>query len=263
RLLFVSRYSPFAHRPCANRQERTAALLPDFTKQFAAQALTPRLAPRHHALRRGQDVDAHAAQYARNLGAAHIDAAARTRYPRQVRDHRLVVVAVFQIHAQDLVALFFRRLEVRDIALFFQNAGNLRLQLGSWYIHFLVPGADRVADARQHVCDRIGQPHRLLLLEPPVRSASSGEPVSSLLFSVVSRWSLDVSERPTTDDYRLVLTRTTLKLLGSRPAAPTAGNTVGKCQTSADRPADVRKSCSGCAGASRTSASSRPSLVLL
>jgi hypothetical protein len=48
-----------------------------------------------------------------------------------------------------------------------------------------VPRADRVADARQHVCDRIGQPHRLLLLEPPVRSAFCGEPVSSLYTSVV------------------------------------------------------------------------------
>src|SRR5208337_134736 len=107
-------------------------------------------------------------------------------------------VAVLQIHAQDLVALFFRRLEVRDIALFLQNAGNLRLQLGNWNIHFLVPRADRVADARQHVCDRIGQPHRLLLLKPPVRSVSTGEPVSSLLLSVVGRWSLVVSkQRPT------------------------------------------------------------------
>src|ERR1039458_10374599 len=172
----------------------TAGSLPNLAKQFAAQALPARLASRHHALWRGQDVDSHPAEHARNLGAAHIDAAARTRHPRQVRNHRLVVVAVLQIHAQDLVALFFRRLEVRDIALFFQDAGNLRLQLGGWNIHFLVPRADRVADARQHVCDRIGQPHRLLLLEPPVRSAFCGEPVSSLT-SVVSRWSLVVSEQ--------------------------------------------------------------------
>src|ERR1039458_9766220 len=161
----------------------TAASLPNLAKQFAAQALPARLASRHHALRRGQDIDPHPAQHSRNLGAAHIDAAARTRHARQVRNHRLVVVAVLQIHAQDLVALFFRRLEVRDIALFLQDAGNLRLQLGSWYVHFLVPRANRVADARQQVCDRIGQPHRLLLLEPPVRSASTGEPVSSLLLS--------------------------------------------------------------------------------
>src|SRR5580698_5519212 len=132
-----------------------AVSLPNLAKQFAAQALTARLASRHYALRRGQDVDAHPAQDSRNLGTAHIHAAAWTRYARQIGDDRFIVVAVLQIHAQDLVALFFRRLEVRDIALFFQNAGNLVLQLGSWYIHFLVPRANRVTDSREHVCDRI------------------------------------------------------------------------------------------------------------
>src|SRR5450631_676676 len=239
------------------------ASLPNLAKQFAAKALPARLASRHHALRRGQDVDTHPAKDPRNLGAAHIDAAARTRYARQVRNHRLVIVAILQIHAQDLVALFFRRLEVRDIALFLKDAGNLRLQLGSWNIDFLVPGADRVTDARQHVCDRIGQPHRLLLLKPPVRSVSTGEPVSSLLLSIVSRLSSAVGQRLPTDDPRLILTRTTSKLRGSRPAAPVAGNTDGTGQTSLNRPADVRRSCNGCAYASRTSASSRPSLVLL
>src|SRR5271163_127878 len=176
----------------------TAASLPNFAQQFAAEALTARLASRHHAFRRGQDIDTQPTEHSRNLGTAHIDAAARTRYARQIGDDRFVVVAVLQVHAQDLVALFFRRLEVRDIALFFQNAGNLRLQLGGWYVHFLVPGAYSVADARQHVCDRIGQPHRLLLLEPPVRSAYCGEPAGSLLLSVVSHWSPVVGEQPLT-----------------------------------------------------------------
>jgi hypothetical protein len=34
-----------------------------------------------------------------------------------------------------------------------------------------VPRADRVANSRQHVCDRIGQIHLLFLLKPPVLSA--------------------------------------------------------------------------------------------
>src|SRR5208337_2485634 len=217
----------------------TAAPLPNLAKQFAAQSLAARLAPCHHAFGRGQDIDSHPAQYPRNFRAAHVDAAARTRYPLQVRNHRLIIVAVLQIHAQDLVALFFGRLEVRDIALFLQDAGNLRLQLGSWNVHFLVPCADRVADARQHVCDRIGQPHCLLLLEPPVRSAFSGEPVSSLLLSVV-RYSLFVVRQRFANSGRRIAnsassTRTTSKRLGSRPAAPVAGNTDGTRQTSAEK----------------------------
>src|ERR1700681_3376439 len=80
-------------------------------------------------------------------------------------------------------------------------------------------------------------------------------------------------QRPATNER---FTTTTSKLRGSRPAAPVAGNTDGIGQTSVDSPADVRKSCSGCGGATRTSASalchapyqtsflsSRPSLVLL
>src|SRR5208283_783662 len=270
---FAIRYSPFAHRPLrtAKSEQRTAAFLPRLAQQFAAQAFAARLASGHHAFGRGQDVDTHAAEHARNLGAAHVDAAAGTRYPRQVGDHGFIIVAVLQIYAQDLVALFFRRLEVRDIALFFEDAGYLRLQLGSWYIDFLVPGANRIADAREHVCDRIGQPHRLLLLEPPVRSAyfinCCGEPVGSLTAFVVgySLSALRLTER--TSERRIAnsvfSTRTTSKPLGSRRATPVAGNTNGKCRTSADKLADVRRSCSGYACASRTSVFSRPSLVLL
>jgi hypothetical protein len=65
------------------------------------------------------------------------------------------------------VALFFGRLEVGDVAFFFQDAGNLRLELGGGDIDFLVPRVQRIAQPRQHICDRIGQPHRLLLLELP------------------------------------------------------------------------------------------------
>ena len=86
-------------------------------------------------------------------------------------------------------------LVVGDVALFLQNAGNLQLQLGGRNIHFLVPCVDRVANARQHVCDRIGQPHRLLLLMSPVRSAfTGGEPAATRFQALlVGRWSLLVS----------------------------------------------------------------------
>src|SRR6266567_2490978 len=48
--------------------------------------------------------------------------------------------------------------------LFLQDAGNLQLQPGRRNIHFLMPGVKRIAHPRKHICDRIGQPHRLLLL---------------------------------------------------------------------------------------------------
>src|ERR1019366_8525556 len=46
-------------------------LLPNLAQQFAAETMATRLASRHHALGRGQDIDSHAAQHPRNLGAAH------------------------------------------------------------------------------------------------------------------------------------------------------------------------------------------------
>src|SRR5580658_8953643 len=223
---FAVWHTAFAEAPAAG-----PGPLPNIAKQFAAEALPARLASCHHAFRRGQDVDPEATEHPRNLGAAHIDAAARTRHARQIRNHRLIVVAILQIHAQDLVAFFFRRLEVRDIALFLQNAGNLRFQLGGGYVHFLVPRAYRVADARQHVCDRIGQPHRLLLLKPLVRSAIPRRTCQQLtsyfsvvlLFgpSVVSHWPLVLGrQQPTASDHRPTtndaLTTTTSKLQGSR-----------------------------------------------
>jgi len=58
-------------------------------------------------------------------------------------------------------------------------------------------------------------------------------------------------------------TSSTSKRRESRRAAPVAGNTDGRCRTSGYRPADVRRFCSGCACATKISASSRPSLVLL
>src|SRR5271168_826037 len=103
--------------------------LPNLAQQFAAESLTTRLAPCHHTFRRGQDIDSETSEHPRNLGPTYIHAAARARHPRQVCDHRLVVVAVLQVDPQDLVALFFRRLEVRDKTLFLQDAGYLILQL--------------------------------------------------------------------------------------------------------------------------------------
>src|SRR5512146_2136820 len=112
--------------------------LPDLAQDFAAHAFLARLAPGHDAARSGQDVDAHAAQHARNLAAPHVHPATGLGNPRQIGDGGFVVVAVLQINPQHLVAFLLHRFEVGDIALFLENAGNLQLQLGGGHIHFLV-----------------------------------------------------------------------------------------------------------------------------
>src|SRR6266567_3580406 len=152
--------------------------LPNFAEEFASEALLARLPSGHYAARRGQDVDTQASEHARNFGAANVYPAPGTRDPRHIRDRRLIITCVFQVDADDLVAFLFGSLEVRDIALLFEDAGNLHFQVGSGNIHLLVPRTNRVANSRQHVCDRIGQIHRLLLLSRPF-SPLSGEPATA------------------------------------------------------------------------------------
>src|SRR5580692_4908864 len=138
--------------------------LPDLAQQFAAHAFFTGLASRHHSPWRSKDVDPHTAEHARNLAAPHIDAASRARYALRLRNSGLIVGAIFQINSDDLVTFFLSSLEIRDVALFLQNAGNLQFQPGGWDVHLLVPRLERIAHPRQHICNRIGQPHRLLLL---------------------------------------------------------------------------------------------------
>src|SRR5579863_7335180 len=145
--------------------------LPNLAQQLAAQTLFAGLATGHNAFRRGQNVDAHATEHARNLCAAHIDAATRPRHALDVRDGSFIVIAILQINPKDLLSLFLGGLVVRDVTLFLKDAGNLELQPGGRNIYLLVTRVYGVANARQHVCDRIGQIHRLLLLRHPLAAA--------------------------------------------------------------------------------------------
>src|SRR3954470_20498273 len=147
--------------------------LPNLAQHFATDALLARLASGHNSTRRGQNVDSQPAQHTWDLGTADIHPASRPRHAFHVRNRGIIIVVVLQINANHLVAFVLGWLEVRDVALFFQNAGNLQLQLGSGDIYFLVPRADRITNSRQHVCDRIGQIHLLTLLKPPVLSATA------------------------------------------------------------------------------------------
>src|SRR6185437_8111739 len=149
------------------------ASLPNFAEDFASDTSLTRRASRHDSAGRSENIDPETAEHAWNLVAANIHAATGAGNTRHIRNRGFVVVVVLQVDTNDLVAFFFRRLVVRDVTLFLQDAGNLQLQVGSGYIHLLVPRADRVANSRQHVCDRIGQLHRFASPRPPVLSAAA------------------------------------------------------------------------------------------
>src|SRR5579864_8160625 len=69
---------------------------PNPAQNFAAHVLFVSVAPGHYPARRRQDVDPHAAQHAGYVGLADIHPAARTRDALDSRDHRRIIVSVFQ-----------------------------------------------------------------------------------------------------------------------------------------------------------------------
>src|SRR6266850_955717 len=144
--------------------------LPDLTENFPAYTLFARLTSRHYPARSSKNIDSQSSQHARNFGASNIDPATWPRNSFHIRNRGFVVVAVFQVNAQHLVAFVVCCFEIGDVTLFFENAGNLQLQFGSGNIYLLVPRRNRVTDSRQHVCDRIGQPHCFASPQPPVCS---------------------------------------------------------------------------------------------
>src|ERR1019366_8968680 len=77
--------------------------LPDAAQNLSADALLVSVAAGHHAARGGQDVDAHTAQHARNIGLADIHAPAGTRNPLDGGNHRRVVGTVLEIDLDGLL----------------------------------------------------------------------------------------------------------------------------------------------------------------
>src|SRR5579863_526786 len=143
-----------------NADHETSAL-PHFTQKLATQTLLPGLPPSHNPFGCCHNIDSQSAKHAGNLVSSYIHAAARTGYALQIGYGCVVVRAILQIKAHDLFAFLFRRLEVGNISFFFQNARDLQLQLGSRDVELLVPRVNRIANARQEICDRIGQTHFL------------------------------------------------------------------------------------------------------
>src|ERR1700733_7635626 len=133
--------------------------LPQLTENLSANAFLARRAARHHAARRGQNIDAEPAQHLGNFLAADIHAAPRPRDALDPRNHRHVARSVFQIDADAAFGALFSQLEVDDEALFLQDARDLHFEFGGRHIHFGMARRLRVANARQHVGDGIGYGH--------------------------------------------------------------------------------------------------------
>jgi hypothetical protein len=108
--------------------------LPDFAEDLAADTFATSLTASHDALRGGHDGDAQATLNAANLVTAKINSATGTGDALQIADDGLIVGAILKINADNLHAVLFGRLVVRDVALLLEDAGNLAFELGGSFI---------------------------------------------------------------------------------------------------------------------------------
>src|SRR4029079_8983079 len=131
-------------------------------ENLAADAGVARLAVGHHAVRGREDRDPEAVHDPRDVVPALVDAQPRARHALELLDHRAPRV-VLQADARFRLRALLAQREILDVSLVLQDVGEGGLQLRRRHLHFHMPDHLRVADAGQHVCDRIGHPHAGLL----------------------------------------------------------------------------------------------------
>src|SRR6185369_17088900 len=135
-------------------------------ENLAADAGRARLAIGHHAVRGRQDRDPEAVHDPRDVVAVLVDAQARARHALDPLDDRPTGV-ILQADVQFLHRAVCTHGEILDVALVLEHIGNRGLQFRGWHLHFDLPDHLRIADARQHVCNRISHPHAGLLTSSP------------------------------------------------------------------------------------------------
>src|ERR687888_2804606 len=128
---------------------------PHVGEDFPANALLPCVTVGEDAPRRRQEHDAHPAKDRRDPVAGDVDAPSRRGDAHEPGDHLLVPRAVLEVHAERPLLGVLQQPEVLDEALVLQELGDPQLELRRRDVDFLVFRAARVADAREHVGDRI------------------------------------------------------------------------------------------------------------
>ena len=115
------------------------------------------------------------AEHAGQLVGAHIDAQAGLGDAAQAGDNLFLARVVLQGDVDDTLGSVLHHLEVLDIALIQQNLSDALLHVGGGNINGVVLGVVGVADAGQHIRNRIGDMHnkssyfRVAALSRPLR----------------------------------------------------------------------------------------------
>src|SRR4051794_38403597 len=133
--------------------------LPDVREDLAAELGLAGLAAGHDPPRRADDDDAETAEHARDVGLAGVHAQAGLADSLEARDDRHLAVDVLELQAQHRRGPLALLADVGDEAFLHEDAGDLPLGAGGRDDHLGVAGAGRVADAREHVRDRVGDVH--------------------------------------------------------------------------------------------------------
>src|SRR5215468_1612422 len=129
--------------------------------QLAAEVHLPGVGVAEDALAGGKDADAQPAQDGPDLPDRDVAAQARLADAPDAGDHRTLVRAVLQLEGDLPLGLDVVLGVVRDVALLLEHPGDLDLHLRGGDDHLVVARPRGIADAGQHVADRIVHWHVL------------------------------------------------------------------------------------------------------
>src|SRR5579862_7875448 len=121
--------------------------LPDESDDLAADAPLLRGAARDETGRGGENRNSHPAQHARKAVLPGVDPAARLRHALQAGDDPLAVAAELEIDDQGIEGFALLHVEVTDVALLLEEAGDLDLHPRARHRRVLVQRLVGVADA--------------------------------------------------------------------------------------------------------------------
>src|ERR1022692_1260655 len=138
-----------------------AGSLPDVGEDFPAYALLVRLLVGHQPARSGNDRDAQAAEYPREVVLPRVHPQARLGYPLEPGDRALAGGPELEHDHEALADLRVLHPPARDVALLLEDLGDMHLDLGVRHGHGVVVCRIGVAQPGQHVCDRVGHGHGL------------------------------------------------------------------------------------------------------
>src|SRR5262245_347234 len=136
-------------------------LLPYLANDLAAHTLAACLAVGEDALRRRQDADAEAAPHGGDLAVSDVDAEAGAADPPDAGDHGAAPLIVAQPDAQHRERLLLDQPGLGQVALLDQNPRDRLLVARPRHVDAGLARAGTVADAGEHVGDRIGHHYRV------------------------------------------------------------------------------------------------------